>query len=164
MNIRNTEVGSLVAFSVMKEYMKYAASKRTLKKDRAKKEELREIMPRIFELIGESMIDSKGGVFIRNFGYFFIFKSKRQDPIPIIRTGKPVEYAYQYHTDLYRYHPTFLGDNGVSDLKYWTMDYNFTSKVRKQVNKRLREGFKYRSYLYTMRKLLKYPDEKEITV
>ncbi len=147
---------SLLSQDLAAPYNAYAKKKKISKYLKPDKHELRLIVKTIFEEIGKQMVESKGGVFIRNFGYFFVWKTPHKDTY-----GKHYKHNIEKDTELYNHHsqhyvykPTFIPAGGHNNLRYWSMDNKFSKPVRDGINRQIRSGHKYTSYVYTLRKPL----------
>jgi hypothetical protein len=100
--------------------------------------DFREIYSEIFKEIRKQIVDSQGGVFIRGVGYFFVWKIPRK---MYIRFWHKPFYGHSYSI---RFVP-------VRRLRGWSMHAMFTTKISKGVSKNVKKGFKYKTYLYSLR-------------
>ena len=58
------------------------------------------------------------------------------------------------HTDNYRYYPLFIPDRNTMSFKVFTMDRNFSRKLKKKLQLKLKAGFKYLNYYRTIHRTL----------
>jgi hypothetical protein len=153
-----SKTGGLMTQNLAKPYNAYAKIKPISKYDKPDKHELRRIAGAILSEVGEQLVKSKGGVFIKNFGYFFVWKTALKTTYgrEYKHNTERIEY-FNHHTDQYLYKPTFIPAAGKSHLRFWSMDNKFSSVVRDGINKQLRAGHKYVNYMFTLRKLLNLP-------
>lgn len=135
------------------EYRKYRPPSTLKCKDR---NELKKIARTIFEVISEHLLNKSTGVFIKNFGYFFIWKIPRKLPYNIQVKGGKVEECYNYKTGNYMYSPVYLP---AHKHKGWSMDNTFNNTFKDKLKDKLLSGFKYKTYLYSLSGLLKRDTE-----
>lgn len=135
-------------------YNEYVRKKRIAKRDRVDKYELMKIAMAIFKEIGLQITETRGGVFIKNFGYFFIWKTNRKMTFGTKYKWNNKRPQYNHHSEYYRYMPVFYPAGGPLNLRFWTMDYKFHHKVKSGIKIKLKQGFKYRMYAHTLKKLL----------
>lgn len=127
----------------------YYRKRKFSKYEKASADEFSKICSAILKEIATQIIESRGGVFIKNFGYFFVWRTQRRAP-----SKHFVGDLYNYHTNHYMYKPVFVPAAGPTNMKFWSMDNKFSRYVKQGIAKKLRGGFKYRGYIYTIGKLL----------
>jgi len=138
------KTNALLSQDLAKPYNAYAKRKPISKYDKPDKHELRRIVGAIFKEIGEQIVKSKGGVFIKNFGYFFVWKTALKTTYGrMYKHNKEREEYYNHHSGHYLYKPTFLPAAGKSHLRFWSMDNKFSAPVKNGINKQLRSGHEY---------------------
>lgn len=137
---------------LLKTYNTYCRGKQIRKVDKVKKEELEPISGEIFRTIQRHLIEREGGVMIRNFGYFGtirVYGNKTK------RFGKNKEdVLFTPHNNGMRLRIIYFPYKRDPLLKYWTMDFNFSSKIYNTIRDNISKGKNYKSYFFSLRKLL----------
>ncbi len=143
---------NVLHYSIYTEYRKYD---KISKKNRIKgRENLRGLLKKVCDKIGQEIVERKAGVHIKRLGYFFIWKIPRKTTYFKNVRGGTREEKYNYHTDHYMYSPVFLQSLDSTDsLKYWSMDNAFCEKVKVGVRKKVSSGYKYKIYPYSITRL-----------
>lgn len=137
-------------------YTEYVKNNNISKEHRAKgRKELFLIVRTIFKHIAKNLVEKTGGVMISGWGYFFIWKIPRKMSFEIRTRGKEKEEKFNYSTDHHMYSPIFLSSDGTTNMKGWIMDNKFCEKIKSGMTQKIRSGFKYRMYAYSLNKLLK---------
>lgn len=135
-------------------YNAYCKRKKISKYEKVDKVTLIKIAGNIFKEIALQMVESKGGVLIKNFGYFFVWKTQARGTYGEKYKSTPNEPHFNYHTKNFYYKPIFIPAAGPNNMRYWSMDHKFSLAVRKGIKEKLVSGFKYRMYVYSVRRLL----------
>lgn len=135
-------------------YNAYCKRKKISKYEKVDKYLLIKIAGNILKEIGKQMVISKGGVMIKNFGYFFVWKTQAKITYGEKFKHSPGEPRFNYHTNNYFYTPVFIPAGGPYNMKYWSMDHKFCKQVKDGICEKLVSGFKYRTYVYSLRRLL----------
>lgn len=149
MNSRTGNSVRLLDNFLWKRYKKVARYKKYQLESR---EELKAIVKMIFQVIAEKLVTNEAGVFIRNFGYFFIWKiPNRNLRYSITQKGEDIKTKANFYTDNYMYSPIFVPDN---TLKGWSMDNTFNNTLKQDLSKQLNAGKKYKTYIHTFKNLL----------
>lgn len=136
-------------------YTKYVREGNIPQRYKAKggREEMREILTCICKHIAEGMVEVPGGVYIKGWGYFFNWKCPRKMPYHINIEGGGREEHFNYHTNHYMYFPTYLPMSPILHPRHnWTMDKQFNHNIGNGVSRKLKAGFKYRTYMYSLKK------------
>ena len=143
---------NLLDHKIYTEYRKY---KKIPKNKKVKgREELRSLVSVICKHIGNEIVERKAGVHIRRLGYFFIWKIPRKLTYTKQVKGGKAEELYNYHTDQYMYSPILLPSLDKNRTFFnWSMDNSFAHNVKKGVNKKVSEGYKYKMYPYSILRL-----------
>lgn len=142
---------NLLHHSINTEYLKQDIPKKYRLENR---EELRKLVREICGVIGEEIVNSEGGVHINRLGYFFIWKIPKKMTYNTHISGGKSEENFNYHTNHYMYSPIFLPSiDKKSTLKNWGMDNSFNRKIRFGIKDKLKSGFKYKIYPYSIRRL-----------
>jgi hypothetical protein len=141
-------------------YIARCKAKKISAKDLLNKQELVKVKTTVLKTMRTSILNNLGGVLIKNFGYFYIFRYpyKRQ----VRRTTKVTPMLQNesiWETGFFRYQPMFIPFNGDSEVKFFSMDYSFTDKFTKELKEKLRGGHKYYSYAYTIKPLLELSEK-----
>lgn len=142
----------LLHHSINTEYLKYD---KIPEKHRAKdREELRFIVKAICECIGKNVVEKPAGVHVRRLGYFFIWKIPRKMTYTINVKGGSREEKFNYHSDNYMYSPVLLPSlDAKNSFKRWSMDNSFVGNIKQGIKRKVRAGFKYKMYPYSIMKL-----------
>lgn len=101
--------------------------------------------------VANRTIENKAGVYIEKFGYFCIGMSMERQLAP---TPDKKDIYINPHTDNYRYYPLFIPDRNTMSFKVFTMDRNFSRKLKKKLQLKLKAGFKYLNYYRTIHRTL----------
>lgn len=101
--------------------------------------------------ISEAIAESQGGVYLPKFGYIFNFLIPRK--MKRLESNKT---SYNHHTDNRIYMPVFIPDAKTTVLRPWIMTKGFNDQLKKKIGGKIKAGFKYKSFAYTIRKLLSY--------
>lgn len=104
-----------------------------------------------FRAISENFLKSKAGVKIEGFGYFTPLMCPYKKTYVTPQNGKKDN--YNFHTDNYVYSLVF---KPVASISFWSMDYSFSSAIKKKFVKSLREGVRYKTYIYSLTRSHEY--------
>ncbi len=135
-------------------YNAFVNKKRVAKKDIADKYELMKIVLAIFKEVGKQIVNSKGGVCIKNFGYFFVWKTLAKTTFGEKYKWNDKREQYNHHSNNYRYTPVFVSAGGPINLKFWSMDYKFSDNVKQGIKSKIKQGFEYKTYVFSLKKVL----------
>lgn len=116
-------------------------------KDRLTRDLFVETTAAMFKEISKSIVESKGGVMINGFGYFFVWRIPRQRVR--WKWGKGA-FIWDSHTNGFHHVPIFLPAGGRKNLKLWSMDRKFLKGVKEGIKLKIKGGFRYKNYLYTL--------------
>lgn len=110
------------------------------------------IVTAFYTEIGNAMVESEGGVFIKNLGYFSNIVHPKKQVVKVPYTKKVFA---NFKTKNYLYLPTYFGfAKGRILLNFWAMDRTFSrKKIRARVHKALVSGVKYKTYIATLSSL-----------
>jgi len=111
------------------------------------------IITAFYEKIATKLIESEGGVFLKNFGYFTIIRHPKRQ---IVRS--PYKGGTEFlnlGTNNYFYSPMFIPIAKLKPLlQLWTMDRTFNRlNIKAPLHKALVAGKKYKTYLATLTSL-----------
>ena len=151
-NIRYIKSIRLLDHTIGTSYKKYkGVSGSNRLKDR---EEVRKMVKTICKYIAEELVEREGGVQVKGFGYFFIWKIPRKMTYDIQQKGGEKIEKYNHHTDHHMYSPVYLPTAGARDIyKNWRIDGTFDRPLRRRLKDKIVSGFKYKMYPYSLRKL-----------
>ena len=131
-----------------KEYTAYRQYRKISKTRRIKgRANYRKFVKAVFETIAEEMLERDGGVCINKLGYWFIWKPPKKVLASYYTEGGLGEYN-NFHTNHYLYLPTFFP---ARRQMYWCMDKAFNKRLTHKLNKKIREGKKYKTYINSLR-------------
>lgn len=146
---------NILDHKMSKEYTAYVKRHDVAKYKRALgRKELFLIVRVLLKHVAKNIVERTGGVFIRNLGYFFVWKIPRRMLYQRRTKGKKIEEHFNYITDHHMYSPIFMSSGGNSNLRSWLMDNKFSENVKKGIQARINSGFKYRMYPFSLKKLL----------
>ena len=151
--------GGILNYDMLGPFNLYAKRKKMSRYDKPDKDLLVKIVKEILDEVAYQMVHSKGGVFIKNFGYFFVWKTTKKamfNKYGVIHR-KDVDGYFNHHTGQYIYKPAFITAGGPINLNFWSMDNKFSTYVKDGINKQLRAGHKYKTYMHSLKKLLNLP-------
>ena len=95
------------------------------------------LISEFYEIVSDEIADSKGGVFIENFGYFGLMKHNKPRKIKRNKEGEKV-------LDLDdNFFIAFVPISKNNKRRMYTFDLGFSKKCRNKIKKRLREGYRY---------------------
>lgn len=132
------------------EYLAFLRRKRISKYEKLRREDYEKIAAELFKEIANRLIYGVGGVFLKNFGYFFIWKTPRRDSYKNWK-GEDV---YHHISGNQKYRVQFVSSGGYNNLRFFSMDGTFTGTLKKKLVANLNAGFKYKTYLYSLSKNL----------
>lgn len=104
----------------------------------------------ITKTMANLIVEKKNGLFLKDFGYFFVFRSyghtysRRRD-------GKKY---FKLERGGLRARIIFMPDRNDFHLKFWTFENRFVRKLQVEVMKRTDDGFRYIGLPYTITNLL----------
>jgi hypothetical protein len=134
-------------------YTRYAQYKRDKKVSKENGVDLRgykKIGAEIFREIGNQLVEREGGVFIKNFGYFF---NARLYYSGIYNLGNG-NYIFQplYKNRVFR--PLFIADASNIEHTFWNIEGKFSATITSRIGEKVKNGKRYKAYFHTMRPLL----------
>jgi nucleoid DNA-binding protein len=100
------------------------------------REEWKKIIMPFLKVMQKDIVENEAGVFIDNFGYFFIMRHTN-------RISKRVKFN-KIHGEGRRYTPSFAPIRKDNILNTWTMDFGFSSILTNKVNNKIDQGEKYK--------------------
>ncbi len=101
------------------------------------------IMKHIIEEIRENLIEKQGGVYINDFGYFFVWRAPK-------KRGLGSEIKDYLHTIQFKPVRTPLRFTGLFG---WTIYKAVRPEVRERISTKIETGFKYKNYIFTLDRL-----------
>lgn len=103
---------------------------------------------RILVSIRNLLIESEGGVYVENLGYFAVFKTYRKTDKS--RKDGTIDSLIKN----YRYYPYFFGETGKNCFKNWFMAMTFAQDVLVKTKEQIEKGFKYKLHLSIIKGLI----------
>lgn len=133
-------IENVPTFSIInhKSYRFFLDNKKiTERKDVKNYVEYGKIISEFYRIVGEKMVESTGGVYIEDLGYFGVVQEfvKRSSTY----TGPKLN----LHTDRMVYNLAYVPIDKTNNFKSWTFDYSFVDSVKKKLSKALKKGKKY---------------------
>ena len=110
-------------------YLKNSKSKKKMTLYRAKR-----IIKKFFLTLYRHFLDNQAGVFIKNFGYFFISRRPERKVLRYNFHGK-VYYSKALMNLGAHYQPSFLPIRKDTAFNQWTMDRAFTHALKRRLRK-----------------------------
>ena len=135
---------------LMTTYQNYCNSKKIKKHEKLNNKEVDRVSRAILKEISHQMQERSGGVLIHKFGYFSVFYAYGFYSKPITKNYKVDTLD---HSGL-RVRPLFIPHALDTNFKLWTLDFSFFPSLYNNVKKNIVAGKVYKSYFYTLRKLL----------
>ncbi len=129
-------------------YRKYVKDCKIKKDEIVTPKERVEIVDRIFSEIERSVLDNTGGVLIRKFGYFSVYKKHTNR-----KRGK------LYKIGGYKHHFVFIPYYDDTDLKFFSMDFSNLRRYRKEIFNRLVAGHVYHCYQHSLKRFLQISEK-----
>lgn len=149
---RLAESFKILDHRIYTEYLKY--DKIPDKNRVGDREELRRVIKTICKHIGTEIVERKGGVHIRRLGYFFVWKIPRKMTFTTQVRGGELKESYNHHSNHHMYSPVFLPAlDHRNTLKNWGMDNSFSVNVKQGIKNKLKGGFTYNMYPFSISKL-----------
>lgn len=102
------------------------------------------MMSKFFKVFREHLLNNESGVFIKDFGYFFIMRHNK--------LSKRIEYQ-KVHGEGRKYSPMFAPIRKDTLLDTWVMDYGFSTTVVERAYDNIENGIRYKmvySLLYSI--------------
>lgn len=100
--------------------------------------------------VGQLIVEKKSGLFIKDFGYFFVFRSYGHT-YKRTRTGKKF---YNLIRGGIRARIIFQPDETDFHMKFWTFENRFVRAMQLAVTEKMNEGFSYIGMPYTVGQML----------
>lgn len=137
-------------------YVSYTTYRKKVKpKERIKnRDEFYMVMKAFCNEIAEQLVQKDAGVFIKDLGYFFVWRIPRKLVYRRQTTGKKIEEIFNLRTGNYIYSPVFV-PKITPWLRFWSMDSTFSSGVGRGIRDRLMKGERYKMFLSTLRQYLR---------
>lgn len=108
------------------------------------------ILKKIFENIGNELLDSDDGVYMKGMGYFYIF----MNPMPNMRRKNIcAERVNLIHTSGRRYYISFEPIGEKNPFMGYTLDHMVTENLKNRMQQKIIEGKRYKQYLSSFRKV-----------
>lgn len=121
-------------------YKEYIKSKG--KKGIGDKLEIHKLGVAIMDEIAEQMLEHPGGLLLKDFGYFFVYRIEKKLRKRITPKGEKQRYLYSHHTDNHVYSPLFIPDKSKYK-RVWTMDGAFSTPFKKRLQEKLLKGDRF---------------------
>lgn len=134
-------------------YSKYAQFKREKQIPKEEGVDLKgykKIGSEIFREIGNQIVERPGGVFIRNFGYFFNARFYYNGLLNLGNGNIITQPLYKNKV----FKPMFIADALDIEHTFWNIEGKFSTTITGRVTKEALNGRKYKAYFYSMRPLL----------
>lgn len=110
------------------------------------------VMKKIFENIGNELLDSDDGVYMKGMGYFYVF----MNPMPNMkRRNVCAQRVNLTHTSGRRYYISFEPIGEKNPFMGYTLDHMVTGDLKERLQQKIIEGKRYKQYLSSFRKVKK---------
>lgn len=110
------------------------------------------VLKKIFENIGNELLDSDDGVYMKGMGYFYVF----MNPIPNMkRRNICAQRVNLTHTSGRRYYISFEPIGEKNPFMGYTLDHMVTGELKERLQQKIIEGKRYKQYLSSFRKVKK---------
>lgn len=110
-----------------------------------------EFVQDFFKIVSEHLLNNVGGVYIKDLGYFFIWRIPRKMRFLSFTKDSCVS-RYNFHTDHGVYLPVFIAEKANF---YWSMDKRFDRNIKRGLRDRLRKGIKYKMFVSSLKRFKK---------
>lgn len=111
-----------------------------------------DVLKKIFENIGNELLDSDDGVYMKGMGYFYVF----MNPMPNMkRKNVCAKRVNLTHTSGRRYYISFEPIGEKNPFMGYTLDHMVTKELKERLQQRIIEGKRYKQYLSSFRKVKK---------
>jgi hypothetical protein len=120
---------------------------------KAEREFFLKVITAFFTDVADEIAESKGGVSLRGIGYFFVHRIPRKLKPKRAEKGVGVITSFSHHTENYVYCPIFVPRRTFA-LQAWSMDGKFSFHVRKKLRDNLRNGYRYKSHVATIKHII----------
>lgn len=104
----------------------------------------------VSKAVGNLIIEKKSGLYIKDFGYFFVFRSMGHT---YSRTSKSRKHFYMRRGGM-RARIIFIANKTDMHLPYWTFENRFVRQIQEAVTKKAEDGFPYTGLPYTVKETL----------
>jgi hypothetical protein len=106
-----------------------------------------------YEEIFKYATETESGIYVPKLGYFFNWLCPKR-MVPRISRHSDIGdmHMYNFHTKNRMYIPTFLP---VTTISYYGMDKTFSGAYKQAIFKKIKKGFKYKTYFHTLKKAKK---------
>ena len=110
------------------------------------------VLKKIFENIGNELLDSDDGVYMKGMGYFYVF----MNPMPNMkRRNVCAQRVNLTHTSGRRYYISFEPIGEKNPFMGYTLDHMVTGELKERLQQKIIEGKRYKQYLSSFRKVKK---------
>lgn len=110
------------------------------------------VLKKIFENIGNELLDSDDGVYMKGMGYFYVF----MNPMPNMkRRNICAQRVNLTHTSGRRYYISFEPIGEKNPFMGYTLDHMVTGELKERLQQKIFEGKRYKQYLSSFRKVKK---------
>jgi hypothetical protein len=120
---------------------------------KAEKDYFIKLVTAFFRIVSEEIPEAKGGVSLRGIGYFFVHRIPKKLKFKTKTPGKSIELNYNHHTDHRVFSPLFIPRRTLA-LQPWAMDGKFSASVKKKLANNLRNGYRYKSHVATIKHII----------
>lgn len=97
------------------------------------------ILAQAYEIIGEKIVESEGGIFIEGFGYFGVVQASKG----MYRDAPHLQKKLNPATDNIIYRIGFVPISKNNNLKPWVFDSSYYKSIKQGLKKALKSGKKY---------------------
>lgn len=149
-------LANIVVFQGKTIYNAYNAFKKGIpKKDRiTDRSVFRAVVSEIFKKVANDLVENEGGVLVKEWGYFFIFRGVNKYSFIKRKDDGTDELIYNARKNMRIIMPIFMPHTrGTNSFHGWSMDRAFTQNIRNRLTEKLYSGVKYKCYPYTLLKL-----------
>lgn len=108
------------------------------------KDDWKPMISKFFKVFREHLLNNESGVFIKDFGYFFIMRHEN--------LTKRIKFQ-KIHAEGKRYTPMFAPIRKDGLLDTWSMDYGFSTTIKDRMYENIENGVRYKmaySLLYSI--------------
>lgn len=145
---------SVVSTDFLKYYNKEKLKHPKIYRINSNKDKVDSVIREICRQVKINLIESEGGVIMKDWGYFFVNRSYGKMYHYIKEEGEVVGIEMNRKTNSFVYNPIFLPRiEGVKNFWGWSFDYTFTNDIIKSIYMKLEQGVRYKAFPWTIIRL-----------
>lgn len=141
---------SLLHYDIGVAYTKYKKEKINKNHWIKGRQNLLDFTSEYFKIIAENLVEKKGGVLIKKLGYFCVWRIPKK-----MTYSYNNEELYNHHTGNYVYNLIFLPRTKKKGYNFFSFERAFNNSLKQGVKEKLKRGFRYKNFMYSISRLIK---------